>query len=403
MSEFKQTEANGKRLRGGNHEHTDEYGNRDKRYKFGKKRCGHCRILQRTVCFNSNISRKDNLMRFCRECAYLSNKCSIYKKNGNLELLADVREKYDKIHTDGLVKEKEEFISEYPVVGELNYENSKICAYCHTQKHTDKFPKRGDNYCKACACVVEHKRNYKNLDTYIKYLHTHAIVNAKQRLKVKNPIKARGEVCDDLSSILSKKIDKPCHYSGFKLTRVLGSIYNASPERLDNDKGYVEGNVELVCVCFNTIFETCRWSPVKFQWFQSHSTKELSEDIIQPTLLDHGFKIACQKLSKTCISSSAKRQKKRSTEDHSSVLTRTDIMEMYAQQKGVCGYSGVIMDWRKNAPHWKMSIERKDRTVGYSKENSILICLEFNTLMVQLSSDIVQSWKITSKQSCECD
>ena len=45
-----------------------------------------------------------------------------------------------------------------------------------------------------------------------------------------------------------------CYYSGLPMTFTSG-MWKASPERLDNNKGYVEGNVVLVCLEFNGVHQ----------------------------------------------------------------------------------------------------------------------------------------------------
>ena len=48
-----------------------------------------------------------------------------------------------------------------------------------------------------------------------------------------------------------KSQDGRCFYSGIPMTLKSSACWKASPERLDNDKGYVDGNVVLICLEFN--------------------------------------------------------------------------------------------------------------------------------------------------------
>lgn len=59
-------------------------------------------------------------------------------------------------------------------------------------------------------------------------------------------------------------------------------------------------------------------------------------------------------------------------------LELSDLFELLLDQGGVCKYSGIPMRFKRNTD-WKCSIERIDNTVGYSKNNVVLICSEFNT------------------------
>ena len=69
-----------------------------------------------------------------------------------------------------------------------------------------------------------------------------------------------------------------------------------------------------------------------------------------------------------------------------------DILEINEQQKGLCAYSGILLNWDYNskgpirgvAPTNRASIDRIDSTKGYTKDN------------IQLLADIVNRMKLTS-------
>lgn len=48
-----------------------------------------------------------------------------------------------------------------------------------------------------------------------------------------------------------KRQNGRCYYSGLRMVQTRGSPWKASPERLDTEKGYIDGNVVLVCLEFN--------------------------------------------------------------------------------------------------------------------------------------------------------
>lgn len=54
-------------------------------------------------------------------------------------------------------------------------------------------------------------------------------------------------------------------------------------------------------------------------------------------------------------------------------LTRDDLLEMWNYQEGVCAYTGIVMLTQANSPY-SVSVERIDNSVGYTKENTILVC-----------------------------
>ncbi len=53
------------------------------------------------------------------------------------------------------------------------------------------------------------------------------------------------------------------------------------------------------------------------------------------------------------------------------------LKELFRKQKGLCDYSGLRLT---NNGDWKVSLERKDTTKGYTKKNICLICQEFNSI-----------------------
>ena len=63
-------------------------------------------------------------------------------------------------------------------------------------------------------------------------------------------------------------------------------------------------------------------------------------------------------------------------------LRSADIHALYDQQNGKCYYTGikmVLMSDIKNDP-LLMSVDRKDSTLGYTKNNTVLCCLGINHL-----------------------
>eukprot|EP00438_Fugacium_kawagutii_P004434 Skav210966 [mRNA] locus=scaffold2129:96328:97665:+ [translate_table: standard] len=64
---------------------------------------------------------------------------------------------------------------------------------------------------------------------------------------------------------------------------------------------------------------------------------------------------------------------------HSFSLSWDDLYEMVKCQRGRCAYSGVPLELCKPNSHWRMSLERKNNSRGYSRENCALIAAEFNT------------------------
>ncbi len=72
--------------------------------------------------------------------------------------------------------------------------------------------------------------------------------------------------------------------------------------------------------------------------------------------------------------------------DHT--LTRENVNEILAEQEDMCYYTGVIMTFRRKSD-FQCSIERLDNDIGYTKNNTVFCCLEFNN-QKQWTSDKIK-------------
>ena len=71
-------------------------------------------------------------------------------------------------------------------------------------------------------------------------------------------------------------------------------------------------------------------------------------------------------------------------------ITIDDVIALYEKQKGLCAYSGVKMTYtlgRFKYPY-NASIDRKDSSKGYIKENIQLVCGIVNTMKWDFSEDM---------------
>ena len=135
---------------------------------------------------------------------------------------------------------------------------TKLCKYCHQYFPSEEFRwgKRGDspryqyNECK--GCLHKRHRKYNREPAYrIKRIIRDARANAKRR-GLDFSIDAK-----DLLDIYENQGGK-CALSGHEMT--LGSSddlelrrYAASPDRIDNERGYTNDNVWLVCQHANSM------------------------------------------------------------------------------------------------------------------------------------------------------
>eukprot|EP00397_Hematodinium_sp_SG-2012_P044403 GEMP01049589.1.p1 GENE.GEMP01049589.1~~GEMP01049589.1.p1 ORF type:complete len:494 (+),score=35.27 GEMP01049589.1:55-1536(+) len=60
-------------------------------------------------------------------------------------------------------------------------------------------------------------------------------------------------------------------------------------------------------------------------------------------------------------------------------LSVDDLLELWEKQQGRCAYSEVVLNSRRYTP-WRLSLERCNNTLGYTRENIVFVCGEFNTM-----------------------
>ena len=60
-------------------------------------------------------------------------------------------------------------------------------------------------------------------------------------------------------------------------------------------------------------------------------------------------------------------------------LQRHDVLDILLKQGGRCAYSGIAMELLVPFSNWRMSLERKNNSEGYLKENCVLVAAEFNS------------------------
>ncbi|CAE8735381.1 unnamed protein product [Polarella glacialis] len=75
----------------------------------------------------------------------------------------------------------------------------------------------------------------------------------------------------------------------------------------------------------------------------------------------------------------ARQRSKLHVRNRSCTLTHNDILVMLWTQEARCAYSGIAMEILIPNSHWRMSLERKNNLMGYSRENCVLIASEFNS------------------------
>lgn len=72
-----------------------------------------------------------------------------------------------------------------------------------------------------------------------------------------------------------------------------------------------------------------------------------------------------------------------------------DLVQLFNKQNGLCYYSRIPMNFGsyKEIP-WTISAERLNNSIGYTKENVVLVCWEFNVPHIQWSKEKIQQLKL---------
>lgn len=237
--------------------------------------------------------------------------------------------------------------------------------------------------------------------------------------------------------------DGCCYYSGIKLSTAPLSDWQASPERLDTDMGYIQDNVKLICLEFNT--GHTQWSKEKIKLAKVMSKRKVDQIVLaesvesaktvtkvpkrkkgckreikdgdedNPTLYEcldchefyeeeqfrkrgncvgnqcrkcknmdnklykstlRGFIIKSLGTAKRCAEHKSVKRNDKSNEFN---LTFDSICDKIIEQKGKCYYSDIPLVFEQNSD-WMCSFERFDSSCGYTVDNVVLICIEFNSI-----------------------
>ena len=162
------------------------------------------------------------------------------------------------------------------------------------------------------------------------------------------------------------------------------SFTQLSPDRIDpRMRRYTLDNVRLIMRAFQSCprkgeseDDTVQWSPVKINACRkNHVTRPWNRVILASS--HRGGK-----LLSNCKDTAKRRaiiDKKRKVESRRGefTLTLAWFKKQWWEQIGRCAYSGMPMVCQV-ARGWRCSVERIDNQLGYTPENCILICSEFN-------------------------
>jgi hypothetical protein len=95
------------------------------------------------------------------------------------------------------------------------------------------------------------------------------------------------------------------------------------------------------------------------------------------------------------IKRSKTRAKTRKVKDEEYTLTLQDLVDLWERQKGRCALSNIVMTHHKDGQgpiDHNVSIDRKDVNVGYTPENTQLVCYRANIMRHSLSQGMFYWW-----------
>lgn len=301
-----------------------------------------------------------------------------------------------------------------------------LCPRCKENKPLSENTRQKQNK-RLCITCTKHKNDD---DKYF----AHIIRHAYYRNQTRNENGRQHEFNIDEKYIqeLYHNMYGKCDASGMKMELKSTSDWQCSIDRIDNSKGYIRGNVRLVCLEFQ--HGRYQWDTDLYRTFCSlymgkttPSTNE-KEFILQkikeaknttsfrlrkiPIFVEgknqcneYGIIIDKKNYNNKCrkcsieyqymrrhtlrgyliqlLNSSKNRTKQRNIRKTSH--RRTDnifdlsldfLFELYLKQAGRCFYTGICM---MICGPFKISLERLDPLKGYSVDNVVLICDIFNT------------------------
>lgn len=222
--------------------------------------------------FNMSVERIDNTLPYTKNNIMLI--CVFMQTNRDLKI-----EDWKKIllynaEHDEFIFDKETFLSESSkqltkqrtgISTQVKRDSrgsivSKVCTDCNIRKDIEYFSYKNKvkdirkSFCKECDSI----RNINARNTvrgFITQMKNAAISNSKKRSKVISRNDSSHVVAPDLFEIIIELIilqGGRCNYTGIPLVFKLNHTYSASLDRIDNSKGYIRGNLQVIIVSLNT-------------------------------------------------------------------------------------------------------------------------------------------------------
>ena len=229
------------------------------------------------------------------------------------------------------------------------------------------------------------KYSYTTLFAALSVLNRSSKASAKLRGERRGEEVGKHEIDVEFLTNLWEKQKGLCYYSNIPMNYNKAE-WRISIERLDNSKGYIPENVVLCCLEFNVVAQWTLQKVDEIFLLQTKQNEQPFMNFIEIHKLYLKQKIPYVdtprgRFNKFIVNAhytSKKRNEK--GRDHTCSITMDDLIELYENQKGLCAYSGIPLQFGSYLnQNWNVSLERLDPMQGYTKENIALICMEFNS------------------------
>jgi hypothetical protein len=403
--------------------------------KRGDKLRAQCKICYNEIC-NKNLEKKKIIKKQEKQENIILQKIATEKKCNSCSTILSLEyfNKSSRNLIDGYDTRCKECIKKKTDTNHINIPLTKPtiteqkCKECLiikdiTQFHTCSKMKFG--YRKECKdCHNYHRQEQRNMKIgFLRNLVDNSQTSSKKR-------NLEHTISKEFIFNLSEKQNDSCAITGSPLNYKTNSDWQCSLDRIDDSIGYIESNVRLITLEFNT---PSKWSPdfikntialqdtdidyqkilteiyqpitkkeAKYKW-----TKEIDDDG-QETVFCHfcntrksiqmfnkSFNNGCKPCANSIKNfkqrfSRIYRDAKRHTTDRNKnktglniqnfSITLEDLYDLYKQQRGKCFISNVPLHFNGE---YCISIERINTDIGYTKENICLICLCFQSTQCQ--------------------
>jgi len=247
----------------------------------------------------------------------------------------------------------------------------KTCSKCHVAKASECFRVRHYNRCKSCVAAGNKKRHHRVMQT----------TNGRLLLFY-NSCKTRHANKKHEGELITLKRFKAIYQAQGGLCAETGvpfdlqsKVLMPSPDRIDNNAGYIDGNIRFVTWRINNMRNN-----LSIERFQSICMEVAEPNKSMPVVMADD-RLRFKKTYKGC---KERHEKKHEGE----LITFERYNAIYQAQGGVCADTGVPFDW---ASDLMPSPDRIDNAVGYTDGNIRFVTWRVNLMRGGLSIEDFQA------------